>query len=315
MLLNVGLRTDIVTHYSKWLIQRFREGFVYSRNPLFPHRIASYELSPERIDAVLFCSKNYMPILADLHEISDRYRTLFHYTVNGYGRDIEPNTPALPDTLAALKSLSALVGREKVFWRYDPILLNAAYTAAWHAETFANLAEKIAPYVRGCIVNFAEASMPLRERIRDFIPTDKTQEVAILAALGAVGQKYGLPIRICGRGKRPTAAGIERKACVLLDDIAAANGCQFQNIAHRGNKRDCSCIESRDVGTYDSCSSMCRYCNANRNESLVKENAARHDPASPLLIGSVGDDDVFIPANQDSYLVQSGKQLSLFDVS
>lgn len=58
MILNTGARTDTVQYFSEWLFNRFEEGFVYSQNPLFPNKVTRYELSPEKIDAVLFCSKN-----------------------------------------------------------------------------------------------------------------------------------------------------------------------------------------------------------------------------------------------------------------
>ena len=60
-------------YYSEWLLNRFREGYVLSRNPLFPNLINRIELTPETIDVVVFCSKDYAPILDRLHEISYRF--------------------------------------------------------------------------------------------------------------------------------------------------------------------------------------------------------------------------------------------------
>ena len=108
MILNTGARTDTVQYFSEWLFRRFREGYVYTRNPLFPHKVTRYELSPDRIDCVLFCSKNYAPVLSCLHEITDRYRTYFHFTITAYGREIEPGVPSIDDSVGTLKMLSAL---------------------------------------------------------------------------------------------------------------------------------------------------------------------------------------------------------------
>ena len=66
MMLNTGARTDTVQYCSEWLLRRFKEGYVYTRNPLFPHKVTLYELAPDKIDAVLFCSKNYAPVLPRL---------------------------------------------------------------------------------------------------------------------------------------------------------------------------------------------------------------------------------------------------------
>ncbi len=81
MILNTGGRTDTVQYYSEWLLRRFEEGYVLSRNPLFPHKVTRYELRPDKVDCVVFCSKNYRPILPRLHEITDRFPTYFHYTI------------------------------------------------------------------------------------------------------------------------------------------------------------------------------------------------------------------------------------------
>ena len=59
MIINTGARTDTVQYYTPWLVNRFRAGFVYVRNPLFPNKISKYDLRPGYVDAVLFCSKDY----------------------------------------------------------------------------------------------------------------------------------------------------------------------------------------------------------------------------------------------------------------
>lgn len=63
MIINTGGRTDTVQYYTEWLLNRFAEGYVLSRNPLFPNKINRYELTPDTVDCVVFCSKNYKPIL------------------------------------------------------------------------------------------------------------------------------------------------------------------------------------------------------------------------------------------------------------
>lgn len=71
MIINTGGRTDTVQHYTEWLLNRFSEGYVLSRNPLFPNKVTRYELTPDKVDCVVFCSKDYSPILPRLHEITD----------------------------------------------------------------------------------------------------------------------------------------------------------------------------------------------------------------------------------------------------
>ena len=88
MIINTGARTDTVQYYAPWLLRRFEEGYVLARNPLFPNKVTRYELDPAVVDCVVFCSKDYRPILPHLHQITDRFSTYFYYTITAYGRDI-----------------------------------------------------------------------------------------------------------------------------------------------------------------------------------------------------------------------------------
>lgn len=136
MILNTGGRTDTVQYYSEWLLKRFREGFVLSRNPLFPNIVNRIDLNPDTIDVVVFCSKDYSPILNRLHEISDRFNCYYDYTITAYGTDIEPRVPSIEKSIDTIKRLAAQEGKEKIAWRYDPVLLTEKYTIERHFETF-----------------------------------------------------------------------------------------------------------------------------------------------------------------------------------
>ena len=76
MIVNVGGRTDIVNYYSEWLVNRLKEGYVYSRNPLFTNNVSKISLKPEDVDCLMFCSKNYKPILKYIGEIDKKYKRI-----------------------------------------------------------------------------------------------------------------------------------------------------------------------------------------------------------------------------------------------
>lgn len=170
MILNTGGRTDTVQYYADWLLRRFQEGYVLSRNPLFPHKVTRYELTPEQVDCVVFCSKNYAPILPRLHEITDRFPTYFYYTITAYGRDIEPGVPSLETSMETLIQLSHQVGRQRLAWRYDPVLLTETYTIQRHLDTFAHMAETLTPYVDRCIFSFVELYKKLETNMPELLP-------------------------------------------------------------------------------------------------------------------------------------------------
>ena len=313
MILNTGARTDTVQYFSKWLLKRFEEGFVYTRNPLFPNKVTRYELAPDKIDAVLFCSKNYAPILPRLHEISDKYRTYFHYTITAYGKDIEPGVPAVDESIKTLCELEKIVGREKIAWRYDPVLLTKEYTIERHLDTFAYMAEKLAPHIDRCIFSFVEMYKKLEVNMPELIPLSQAEKARLAEGFGKTAAKYGIWLQTCGTNGDYSRFGIHASGCATLEILGKANGCEFRDLKHKGLREGCHCIESRDIGAYDTCLNGCKYCYANKSPQKARDNYRLHDPDSPLLLGHLEKDDVLIQGNQSSYLRSQTRQQSLFD--
>ena len=302
MIINTGGRTDTVQYYTKWLLKRFEEGYVYSRNPLFQNKVTRYELTPETVDCVVFCSKNYAPILPDLSGITDRFHTYFHYTITAYGKEIEPGVPSIRDSMETLRRLSAIVGREKVAWRYDPVLLTEKYTIACHLETFEKMAKALTPYVDRCIFSFGEMHKKLETNMPELIPMTEADQDTLAREMGKIAAKYGLYLQTCGTNGDYARYGIHPSGCMTLDMLGKANGIVFRNLKHTGMRNGCHCIQSRDIGAYDTCMNGCRYCYANKNPQKAFENYRYHDPDSPLLLGNLKDSDTLLQGAQKSFL-------------
>ena len=239
MILNTGARTDTVQYYSEWLLNRFSEGYVLTRNPLFPNKVTRYELSPEKIDLVMFCSKNYAPILPRLKEITDKYRTYFHYTITAYGRDVEPNVPDIDTSIQTLIKLSSIVGKGRIAWRYDPVLLTEKYTVEKHFETFEYMAKMLAPYVDRCIFSFVEMYKKLQKNMSELIPLTEADKLRLAERLGAIASKYGIHIQTCGTNGDYTQYGIHASGCATLEILGKANSCEFKELKHKGLREGC----------------------------------------------------------------------------
>lgn len=302
MILNTGGRTDTVQYYTDWLLQRFSEGYVLTRNPMFPSKVIRYELTPDKVDCVVFCSKNYKPILPRLHEITDRFHTYFHYTITAYGRDIEPGVPSIEESMETLKALSRLVGKQRIAWRYDPVLLTKEYTIGRHLETFERMAGELAPYIDRCIFSFVEMYKKLEVNMPELIPLSCQDMESLAQGLGSIAQKYGISIQTCGTNGDYTRYGIHASGCMTLDILGKANGITFRSRKHKGRRQGCHCIESRDIGAYDTCLNGCKYCYANKSPQKAFENRQYHDPASPLLLGHVKPEDTILQGAQKSFL-------------
>ena len=102
LIINTGARTDTAQYYTEWLLNRFREGYVLTRNPMFPNKVTRYELCPETVDCVVFCSKNYAPLLPHIDEIKNRFHIYCHYTITAYGKDVEPGVPDIETSIETL---------------------------------------------------------------------------------------------------------------------------------------------------------------------------------------------------------------------
>ena len=156
MIISASRRTDIPAYYSDWFFERIRAGYVLVRNPMNTHQVSRIILSPDVCDGIVFWTKNPLPMLGRLSELSD-YPYYFQFTLNAYGRDVEPNIPQKDSVLIpGFIKLSRLTGRERVVWRYDPILLNEKYTLGYHLKYFEKLAQRLHPYTEKCIVSIVD---------------------------------------------------------------------------------------------------------------------------------------------------------------
>ena len=311
MIINTGGRTDTVQYFTPWLLRRFEEGYALSRNPMFPDKVTRYELTPDKVDCVVFCSKNYEPILNDLYRITDRFNTYFFYTITAYGKDVEPGVPSIDDSIATLRKLSSLVGKERLVWRYDPVLLTDRYTIDVHMETFSRMAEEITPYVDRCVFSFVDMYDKLQFNMPELIPITEEDKVRIAEGLGRIASEHGLTIRSCGTDRDYSEYGIGPSACMTLEAIGKANKVVFKDLKHRGMRKECHCIESRDIGWYDTCLNGCKYCYANTNPKKAFDNYSQHDVNSPLLFGHLKEGDIVQQGNQESYLKKVPKVIRL----
>lgn len=301
MILNTGGRTDTVQYYTKWLLKRFEEGYVLSRNPLFPSKVTRYELTPDKVDCVVFCSKNYRPILPYIEGITRQFHTYFHYTITAYGKDVEPGVPAIEKSIDTLIRLSRIVEKERVAWRYDPVLLTETYTIQKHFDTFKRMAARISPYADRCIFSFVEMYKKLAANMPEIMPLSEHDKDRLAQGLGQIAAENGLAIQTCGTNGDYRQYGIQASGCMTLDLLGTANGIQFRKLKHKGMREGCHCIESRDIGAYDTCLNGCKYCYANKNPLKAHENYKLHDPDSPLLMGHVKSTDTIQQGNQRSF--------------
>ncbi len=303
MIIHTGARTDTVRFYTEWLLRRFDEGYVLSRNPMFPTHVSRMRLDPEVVDCVLFCSKDYEPILADLHRITERFSTFFYYTITAYGRDVEPRSPTIDEAIATLLRLEEQVGAERIAWRYDPVLLTRRYTVERHLRTFESMAKRLAGHVDRCIFSFVEVDELVRQNMPELQEVVPAQRRELAEGMAAIARRQGLVLQSCASEDDWSDLGIVESGCITRELIERANGIMLKPIARDRLSPECRCVCSRGLGDYNTCPGGCRYCYATRRRDQVGRNRRKHDPTSPMLIGGLTDGDQVTDAKPRVYRI------------
>ena len=286
MILNVSGRTDIVAFYSDWFLKRYQEGFVDVRNPFYPKQISRIYF--EDVDAILFCTKNPIPILKYLKAIDKPI--LFHVTLTPYLKEIEPNVPPKGKIIEAIKQLSSMVGIDHLFIRYDPIFFNDKYTIAYHKKAFDHMCSLLNGFVKTVIVSFLDDYQNVRKNksvlnVRKLSEEDY-QKIGISFSESA--KRNGMTMQTCFEKKDLTEYGFVKGECFSHSLAYQLTGKKYPN----WKARKCGCVEMVDIGVYNSCRHFCKYCYANYDEKLVMSNFSQHHSNSSLLIGDLNENDV-----------------------
>ena len=284
MILSVSRRTDIPSYYSEWFYRRLKEGFVWVRNPMNPKQISEISLSPEVVDGIVFWTKNPAPMLERLEELSP-YSYYFQFTLTPYDRDVECNLPPKEELIATFQRLSAAAGRERVVWRYDPILLNEKYTIAYHVQQFEYFCDQLAACTEKCTISFLDLYQNMKRRIAPLHITAPTpaQQEELAQAFGEIATAHGLGIDTCAETADFARFGIGHAACIDRERLERIAGCSLHLERDRNQRAACGCAASIDIGAYHTCRNGCIYCYANHDQRLVNESGSRLDLTSPLL--------------------------------
>lgn len=288
MILNISGRTDIVAFYSNWLKSRLKEGFVDVRNPFYKTQVSRIYFKD--VDGIVFCTKNPMPLLSMIDDI--KVPSTYHITLTPYKKDIEPNVPPKGKIIEAIKKLSKKVGKDKIWIRYDPVFINDIYTLDYHIKNFDRMCELLDGYTNKIIISFLDMYQNVRYNIGYLRPKDLTEEdyKKIGTNFFNSAKKYNMTVQTCAEKRNLGEYGFEVADCINKEVAKKLTGKdKFKTWA--GRKGKCNCVSMADIGEYNTCTHMCKYCYANYDERQVKDNIKRHDPNSSLLIGHLTDKD------------------------
>lgn len=289
MILFASGRTDIPAFYSNWFINRVKAGFVDVRNPFNQNLVSRINFSD--VDLIMFCSKNPLPMIDKLKML--KVPVLFHVTITPYSKDVEPNIPDKRLIIEGVKKLSLVLGIDNVVLRYDPIFLSDKYNVDYHIRAFDKLCKNLNGYVNKIIVSFMDEYKNVRSnknilKYRTFTREDYKK---IGEAFSKSAMDNGMSVQTCFEDNDLTQYGFVKGECLSHELAYILTGKKFKSSNVRKEKK-CECVQMVDIGDYNSCMHMCKYCYANYDEKAVSSNFKMHDDNSSLLIGSVQSDDV-----------------------
>lgn len=309
MIINTGCRTDIPAFYSKWLINRIREGFVLVRNPYYPSQVTKYSLSSEVVDCLEFCTKNPEPLLQYL-DVLDKYRQYWFVTITPYGKDIEPIVPNKEKVIESFKKLSEHIGIDSIGWRYDPIFIGSGYDVKKHIECFEKMAKHLKGYTHNCTISFLDLYEKVKRNAPDLRPPTKEEQIDIAKEFSKIGKENDITIYSCCENTYLSQYGLKCNGCMSKEIIEKSIHCSLTPPKRKNLRQSCNCLMGNDIGAYNTCGHLCIYCYANANKDLVIENMKKHNENSPFLIGGNEDGDKIIEAKQKSWITIHNNQLS-----
>ena len=294
MIISASRRTDIPAFYSDWFFNRIKERYVLVPNPYNSKMISRISLDPAIVDCIVFWSKNPAPMLEKLDKLKE-YNYYFQFTLNPYGPEIENHLPIISKRIDTFKRLSDRIGKEKVIWRYDPVLTNETYTPGFHKEKFAEIAYELKEHTEKCMLGFIDHYQHIRTAVSRFNiqPLLKADIEEMAASFKKTVDTCSIQLNTCTVKVDLTHLGIPGGLCIDNQLVERIAGYPISARKDKNQRDICRCAESIDIGIYESCLNGCIYCYAIKgNYNTVKYNLNKHDKNSPMLVGELQEDNI-----------------------
>jgi len=304
MIISASRRTDIPAFYSRWFINRIRDGYCLVPNPFNKHQINRISLTPADVDVIVFWSRNPRPLFSSLRELNEAgYRYYFQFTLLDYPAMIDRHSPSVFRSLDTFRELAEKIGPERVVWRYDPIVLSEITSFTFHTETYDRLSQALKGYTTRSVISFLDLYPKIRRRMAEIesqggrlLPVAQTDQKTnpevgekigdFVSRLAHIASANGIEIVSCAEKLDLQPYGVRPGKCIDDELIQKVFGLRVSPVKDPGQRTKCGCVISKDIGMYDSCLFDCRYCYATSSFERARLNYSIHDPESPSLLVS-----------------------------
>ncbi len=269
-IISASRRTDIPAFYGTWFQEKIEQGFCEIANPFNPQQISKISLQPKDVLAFIFWTRNPAPFFKILDFLDKQdFKYGFLFTLNNYPKFLELNNPNLDKALKSFENISLRIGSDKIIWRYDPIIISDKTNFSWHLQNFEFLAKRISGLSNKIIMSFLDMyrktknnlkklGLKINENIRDVEETKN-----FLSDLFQIAKKNKLEIQACCEVSQILKnSGIKSGGCISKEFVENITKEKMEIKRHSKQRKFFRCVQSKDIGSYETCRHGCLYCYA-----------------------------------------------------
>jgi DNA repair photolyase len=294
MIISASRRTDIPAFYAKWFINRIREGYVLNKNPFNANQVKKIILTPFYVDAIIFWTRNPKPLMPYLDELDEKgFNYYFQYTITGYPRNLEKNTPHPSKAIETFIELSDKIGKEKVIWRYDPIIFTKYTDFDEHIRLFNKISKALEGKTDKVVISFADPYKKITKKLEEVdysdILDEKIKLYQLAKQMSKIAQLRNMIVETCSEAIDLDYCNIKHGKCIDDTLIEKLFNINLHVNKDKNQRKECGCVQSIDIGVYNTCSHGCTYCYATYSDKTVERNKLIHNSDSPLLVGNLED--------------------------
>ena len=155
VIISASRSTDIPAFYAKWFFNRLVKGYCVWLNPF---NLKPMYISFKNCKVVVFWTKDPSPIIPFLPELDKRgIHYYFQVTLNDYEKEgFEPNVPPIAQRIETFKQLSSLIGKERVIWRFDPLIITSQHTPRMLLTKIWHIGNELKEYTDKLVFSFVD---------------------------------------------------------------------------------------------------------------------------------------------------------------
>lgn len=309
--------TDIPTFYGDWFVERWKAGYLKWKNPF---NGTPLYISFKETKAVVFWTKNPKPMFKHLDFLEENVKNYyFQFTLNDYDKEgYEGKVPKVQSRISTFKELSNKIGKERVIWRFDPLMLTNDIDVKELLNRLENIGNQLYPYTNKLVFSFADISIykkvecNLRKENIGYVEFAPDTMIEFALGLSKLNEQWNLELATCAEKFDLNKYGIAHNKCVDDDllikifhhdkELMKFLGVDFiaptlfdptqgiektKKMKDKGQREACGCIMSKDIGEYNTCPHECVYCYANTSKEIAFQNYKSHtaNPTAETITG------------------------------